>query len=223
MDIIVAIDFLLIFSALLLVAGLCILFFIRENMNLEREIVQYKELAMSDAHTGLVNRRGFVEQVSHLTALLQRRDESAVRPSSLVFIDLDAFKDINDTLGHRAGDEAIQLVANVLRSAFKRGSDVLARIGGDEFAVYAVEAHPSDVRSIMETVRVRYQDEVSKLFKAQGREMPTRVSLSFGVVEHQAGNSLDACMQEADRRMYENKHKQNPQTVAMLAIALKNA
>ena len=100
----------------------------------EREIAAV-QLATGDALTGLTNRRGFDLLGSKILEICTRRG----LPATLLYLDLDGLKVINDRLGHDAGDEALREFARLLVLAF-RGSDLIARLGGDEFAVLAVAA-----------------------------------------------------------------------------------
>ena len=96
-----------------------------------------KEEAQTDYLTGLLNRRGFVVHAQERVLLADRLDKSLV----CLFLDLDGFKRVNDTLGHDEGDAVLRDAAQALRETF-RASDLLGRIGGDEFAVLLMVDHP---------------------------------------------------------------------------------
>jgi diguanylate cyclase (GGDEF)-like protein/PAS domain S-box-containing protein len=105
---------------------------------------QLRRLARYDVLTGLPNRAVFTEAVSQAVA----RSRRGARPFAVLFLDLDRFKDVNDTLGHPTGDELLRVVAARLRGA-ARDSDVVARFGGDEFAVLAAEIQgPGDAAAL---------------------------------------------------------------------------
>lgn len=112
------------------------------------EIARLRRLALRDELTGLANRRAFLER---LEAEMARSVRSGT-PFSLVLLDLDGLKDLNDTFGHHAGDAALRAFARALRRAVRAG-DLVARIGGDEFAVIGVHATPAD--AIPFAVRIR--------------------------------------------------------------------
>jgi diguanylate cyclase (GGDEF)-like protein len=107
---------------------------LRDNARLSAELARREQLlrhqALHDPLTGLANRVLFGDRLEHALSL-HRRDR---RPLALVFLDLDAFKAVNDTLGHAAGDELLRTVARRLADVVREG-DTVARLGGDEFAV----------------------------------------------------------------------------------------
>lgn len=156
-----------------------------------------KALSVTDELTGLLNRRGFLDRAeAHF--LVSRR--SGVR-MHLLYADLDDLKTINDTLGHRIGDEAIGEAALVLRNTF-RETDILGRVGGDEFAVVMVEAADSDV------ARAGMERLTSAISEANGR--PDRLfglSLSVGLASADPGDlrSIDELIARADELMYNAK------------------
>jgi len=115
----------------------------------EREFAAL-ELATVDPLTGLTNRRGFNAISLHSLAICRRLDQAA----TLLLFDLDDFKDINDSLGHQAGDQALRSFAALLQRTF-RDSDVVARLGGDEFAVLVCGATPEQVRRPLSTLRLQ--------------------------------------------------------------------
>jgi two-component system cell cycle response regulator len=112
---------------------------------MERQQIQMvlRSLALVDELTGLYNRRGFLKIGEQHVKLADR----AKREMSLLFVDLDHMKQINDTFGHQEGDQALIETAVILTKTFRR-SDIIARIGGDEFAILAIEAHKSNVESL---------------------------------------------------------------------------
>ncbi len=112
------------------------------------ELARLRRLALRDELTGLANRRAFLDR---LEAELARSLRTGT-PFSLVLLDLDGLKDLNDTFGHHAGDAALRAFGRALRRAV-RASDLVARIGGDEFAVIGVHAAPAD--AVLFATRVR--------------------------------------------------------------------
>lgn len=109
------------------------------------ELGRERERSTTDQLTGLVNRRGW-------NVALAQRLESGALPISIAALDLDRFKEINDELGHAAGDEVLCLVADGWRTALRPG-DVVARLGGDEFAVLFARCTPAQARSLAERLR----------------------------------------------------------------------
>src|SRR5436190_23499793 len=97
---------------------------------LQQRVEQLDHLAHQDSLIDLPNRRGFLRELERLIARVSRYDSQG----AMLFVDVDGLKTINDTLGHRAGDEALIQVADVLSNGVRK-SDVCARIGGDEFGL----------------------------------------------------------------------------------------
>ncbi len=160
--------------------------------------VEMEQLALSDELTGLRNRRGFLLLADQALRLAPRTRAKCV----LVFVDVDGLKRVNDTRGHAAGDALIVDAARVLTSVF-RESDVVGRVGGDEFAVFAL----LDDNEGASAVNARLQAEIDK-FNAQA--VPSmRVSLSIGIEEIPATADvpLDVLLSRADRAMYEKKRR----------------
>ena len=153
--------------------------------------------AHHDALTGLVNRAGFVGRL-----------DAAVDPDgpnagsvSLMFIDLDDFKHVNDDLGHAAGDELLRQVADRLRGAARSG-DVVCRLGGDEFAVLVGSS--TDGRSIAVEVAERVLAVLEQPFSVHGSLI--RVGASIGIASQTSkGDTGDYLLRAADVAMYSAK------------------
>ena len=160
---------------------------LRERQQLEEEL---KRQALHDPLTGLANRTLFGDRLAH--ALAKRRERVAV-----LFVDLDDFKTVNDTLGHDAGDQLLMAVARRIRSTLRSG-DTAARLGGDEFAVL-VEDSP-DVR-VAGSVAERMLAAIAEPFETDGRSLVVRASvgISLGVAGDTDAQTL---MREADIAMY---------------------
>jgi diguanylate cyclase (GGDEF)-like protein len=152
--------------------------------------------SLSDELTQLRNRRGFFELGGQ--ALDAARREQQVL--GLFFMDLDGLKQINDTLGHMIGDDALRDTAEVLRSTF-RGSDIVARLGGDEFVALA---HLHGERDI-ETLCVRLREHLREF--NESRQRPYQVDLSIGatLVDGPADLNLEEIIARADEAMYQEK------------------
>jgi diguanylate cyclase (GGDEF)-like protein len=157
---------------------------------------QLIDLANKDPLTGLYNRRRFHEELVQILAAARRYNVVG----ALCFIDLDQFKDVNDSLGHRAGDELLVEIAALLRRCV-RDSDVVARLGGDEFAILL----PHTVADEAMTLAQRVLDAIrTERFVASGHELA--VSASVGVAmysEHSA--DADTLLSFADLAMYDAK------------------
>jgi len=174
---------------------------ITERKNLERQL---ETLSITDPLTALNNRRGFM-------TLAEQQIKNAQRSGSrllLSFIDLDDMKSINDKYGHEEGDKALISAAAILKNTFRK-SDIVARVGGDEFAVLAVNATEDDPEIL--TMRLWKQIDA---FNEENR-MPYSLSMSIGtaVYEPEKPCSLDELMAQADELMYEQKQKKKEKTV----------
>ncbi|MBI4898356.1 MAG: sensor domain-containing diguanylate cyclase [Actinobacteria bacterium] len=156
------------------------------------------QLAVVDELTQLLNRRGFDLTANHLMTLASR---SAVT-MSLVLADLDDMKSINDSLGHEYGDQALRDSAELLTKIF-RGSDVVARIGGDEFAIAAFDT--SEDFGELASARLK---EVVDIHNGSST-IPVRLSLSVGGVTREPHDALsvDEMLRDADAAMYSAKRR----------------
>jgi diguanylate cyclase (GGDEF)-like protein/PAS domain S-box-containing protein len=170
-----------------------------------RDITKRKQLqdmlhtiAITDQLTGLYNRRGFITLAEQQLKYADRTKRKVL----LSFIDLDGMKHINDVWGHEAGDKALVDTAKLLKQAF-RESDIIARIGGDEFAVLT-----SDVIDSMQGVFINRLDRQIDIHNAR-KDLMYMLTLSIGSTFYEPDNpcSLDALMSKADKLMYEDKQR----------------
>jgi diguanylate cyclase (GGDEF)-like protein len=162
-----------------------------------------EKLATRDPLTGLANRRRFMAQLDKAVARHLRSSDSA----AVVYFDLDGFKPINDGLGHAAGDAILVEVGRRL-SAAVRDSDLVARIGGDEFAALL---EPVDGIEGAGLSARRMADAVEQAFAFGGQSIPIGVSVGTAL----AGSDSEASLAEADRRLYRDKTNGNPRRVAV--------
>jgi diguanylate cyclase (GGDEF)-like protein len=162
---------------------------------LQERVEQLDTLAHQDSLINLPNRRGFMRELERLIARVDRYGINA----AMLFVDLDGLKMINDTFGHRAGDEALIQVANLLAKGV-RSSDVVARIGGDEFGIL-LEA--SDDNDAHETA-TRLVDQICGCeFMHDGEALPLSVAIGVGMID--ALDTAEEVMQRADEAMYLRK------------------
>lgn len=177
--------------------GVCVLAFSHVyEVTRERSELRLLELAQTDALTGLPNRIRLKETFERE----RRRAERENTPFSLLVLDLDHFKTINDDYGHEAGDLLLRRVADTLRQCL-RATDLPARLGGEEFGVLLANTNSAQAAEVSEKIRARVESlEVS----FEGHTLT--VTLSGGIAELGTdGISLRSLMREADNRMYEAK------------------
>jgi diguanylate cyclase (GGDEF)-like protein/PAS domain S-box-containing protein len=157
---------------------------------------QLRHLAESDGLTGLNNRRRFEREVTEQVGRARRYGERA----TLLIIDLNGFKNVNDTFGHRAGDQVLKGIAVALKKRL-RNTDILARIGGDEFAVLLPHASADQGQAIAGYIR----DLISRCtFDVDPGEVRHSASIGFVQID-QDTSSDEAVIAEADRLMYLDK------------------
>ena len=156
-----------------------------------------QDLSQRDELTGLYNRRGFMTLAEHECRTAVRRGGAFV----LFFADLDGLKWINDELGHEFGDEAITAAARVLESTFRQ-TDILARLGGDEYVVFATDATAAFAREI----GIRLEEEIAIYNRG---EHPYRLAISVGMAVYSGEGdvSLERVMAEADSELYKEKKR----------------
>jgi diguanylate cyclase (GGDEF)-like protein len=167
----------------------------------KRMAAEMLALSLTDHLTGLYNRRGFVTLAQQQLKIEQRATENM----SLLFSDIDLLKEINDSLGHSEGDEAIVQVASILKETF-RESDIIARIGGDEFVVLAtrVEAKGTDI------LEKRLQQHIDSHNAKKNRDYEISISTGIAHIDPDSRLSIDELVSKADAAMYEQKrHRQS--------------
>jgi diguanylate cyclase (GGDEF)-like protein len=170
---------------------------IRYAIERNRTQSELRNLSLVDELTGLYNRRGFLTFAEQYLKLAQRKNKGLL----LVFADLDNLKQINDTFGHHEGDLALIRTAKTLRETFRK-SDLIGRIGGDEFPIMAMEAEPDTADTLQ-----RHLEENLKKYNnvSQSRY---KLSVSVGVTYFDPEDthlSVEDLMARADESLYEQK------------------
>lgn len=170
---------------------------VRHAIERHRLFSALRSLSLIDDLTGLYNRRGFSDLGEQYLKLARRSG----RGVTMVYLDLDRFKTINDSLGHHVGDRALIKVADILRATFRR-SDIIARLGGDEFGVLALEAADESSELLVQRLRERVKE-----FNQSSPE-PYQLSVSIGMAHHDDDLRvrLEDMVAEADSAMYREKH-----------------
>ncbi|HEY1044394.1 MAG TPA: EAL domain-containing protein [Telluria sp.] len=158
-------------------------------------------LANYDALTNLPNRRLLMERLQHWLAGHGRRKGSA----ALLFLDLDNFKDLNDTSGHAAGDQLLRQVADRLLACVREG-DTVARLGGDEFVILleGIEGSPADAASHAAAIGWKIHDAVNRPFSISGTAYHATCSIGVTMCEHDCPRP-DELMKRGDLAMYDAK------------------
>ena len=172
--------------------------------NLKQAEEYTRAMSYRDELTGLYNRRGFFSMGEQQVKLSRRTNHNML----LFYCDLDAMKTINDTLGHHEGDRALADVADILRQTF-RESDIIARIGGDEFVVLAIESNDASIG----TLRMRLEQNLIAFEDRLGR--PYSISLSIGVAiyDPDLSDTLEQVLSRADDQMYLQKQARRKRSV----------
>lgn len=169
-----------------------------EITELTRQLEQSKKAAMLDPITGIGNRRRFEETLKAVLSHITEFNEKV----SVLLADVDNFKTVNDTLGHNVGDQVLRLVASNFVSNLK-GSDVVARWGGDEFAAILPNTSLENAQTVAETVRKSIGSRSLK--NSQTGETMGKVTLSIGVSTFREGDNAHKLIFRADQALYEAK------------------
>lgn len=173
-----------------------VLFHIFSNLS-SRLYQRLRLLARNDPLTGLLNSRAYYDLCESQIRISKRSDD----PFSILFVDLDYFKRINDEYGHQAGDNVLRAVADCL-TRMKRQSDLLARVGGEEFSFFLPQTELSGAMQLAERIREAIEETHPQV------NDKTRLTLtaSIGVAQRQGNQwSMEAVEREADQAMYQAK------------------
>lgn len=162
---------------------------------LQERVEKLDQLAHQDSLIDLPNRRGFMRELERLIARVERYSING----AMLFVDLDGLKMINDSFGHRAGDESLIQVALLLMKGVRHG-DVVARIGGDEFGILLEN---SDEKAAHETASRLIDQICSCDFEHDGDPLPLSVAIGVGMIG--AEDTPESVMDRADEAMYMRK------------------
>jgi two-component system cell cycle response regulator len=171
----------------------------RKNAQLEESLKMVEELAATDALTGLYNRRHFNRVIDQMFAESDRMDSDL----SCVMIDLDGYKQLNDSLGHAAGDQVLSAAGKVI-SANMRRMDVAARYGGDEFVLLLPHASAEEARNVTQRIRDEFGQRSAILLR---RNEPVTISAGIASRKCDFPNGSEQLLALADKALYQAKEK----------------
>jgi len=175
---------------------------------LKTELKQTKELAETDPLTNLKNRRAFEECMAKTCLEGLNKGE----PISLLMLDIDFFKKVNDKYGHPIGDKVICFVAEILVKNLK-GKDLAARIGGEEYAVLLPGTSLNNATALAENLREII--ETSRLTISKTQEKLDQVTISIGVTSYKRGETTDSFSSRADKALYSSKNRGRNKVTAL--------
>ena len=174
---------------------------IMSDLKMYQDYKALQALALTDDMTGLYNRRG-------LGILGQQKLKDAKRYQSsigVIYLDIDNLRKVNDTFNHKAGDNCITTLAKVLQSNF-RESDLIARVGGDEFIVISQIGSRLELTTLANRVEKRYANEVKGNIQLEC----SSVSYGTSIIDCYSNLPFEKLLEEADQNMYQHKHKKKP-------------
>ncbi len=168
----------------------------RSAQTMEATLRHEQALASTDPLTGVANRLVFEQHMADACLRIAQGGGE----TSLLVLDIDRFKEINDSFGHAAGDRALRIVAEQLRAGL-RSDDLLARYGGEEFVVVLPGVGAESAMRVAESLRKRIES-----LGFHGQQRPVRITLSCGVTVLRGDDSPDTAFERADRALYRAKH-----------------
>jgi diguanylate cyclase (GGDEF)-like protein len=162
----------------------------------DQMIKELKRLTIEDSLTGLYNSRHFFEQLNKEI----KRSDRYLHPISLIFIDIDNFKDVNDTYGHIVGDKILALIAKRIKACL-RSNDSAYRFAGDEFTIILPETTAGEAKIVADRILAKLTDES---FLINEKEI-SGITPSIGIAEYQINEGHQQFVHRADVTMYEAK------------------
>lgn len=182
----------------------------RDLEQARRRVRELEDLADLDTLLPIPNRRAFVRELNRMISFAERYGT----PGSIIYIDMNGLKALNDTYGHEVGDAALKHLARMLKDSL-RGTDMLARLGGDEFAVLL--AHTDEDASAAKAHSLAEQVYASPIM-VDGA--PVHLTYAYGTYTFRGDDEAEAALDQADKAMYEQKRafkaQQNGDTAALL-------
>jgi diguanylate cyclase len=182
-----------------------------EIITLKRELKGIKQTAKTDMLTGLLNRRGFDEAISKA----QQYSVAHNNALSIILIDIDHFKRVNDTYGHLIGDNVLKMLSKLLKEQIK-GKDIAARFGGEEFILILPETPLKGAYLLAEQIRMSLRT-MRWTAKESGKSIGS-ISVSLGVAQYKPDETVESLIQRADNALYFAKETGRNKTVTELDL-----
>ena len=175
-----------------------------------KELAKLRTVADTDALTGLYNRRRFMIDISREIKLSRR----VLAPLSLVYVDVNDFKEINDNHGHAEGDIVLQEIGTLLRSTAQRDFDFCYRLGGDEFGLLLIGVTFEQAEEMISRAESQFLNKCPRL-------QANQVTLSYGVVQLGEFENEDTFLKRADAMMYWRKAQQRERKNKIISMQKK--
>jgi len=172
---------------------------VKRELYLQDTKKELKLLASTDSMTKLYNRRYFTKMAEHSLDLSKRENKDL----SIIMMDIDKFKNVNDTYGHQVGDDVIITLANKLLK-YQRKSDIVCRYGGDEFVIIFNRMNMNQVKSIIQRIVKKIESTLLKY-----KDDLIKITISIGLTRHKKGDTFEELLKRADYALYQAKVKRN--------------
>lgn len=167
---------------------------------LKLDMEDTKKQAKIDRLTGLANRKAFDDYIQTIVKEAERSDQVL----SVIFCDLDHFRELNAVHGHLVGDQVLKIVADILKSQLK-GRDFVARYGGEEFTITLINTSIEDATMLAESIREEVASK--KIQRKDNKASLGQITMSFGIAAYWQTEGVDSFLQRADRALYHAKRK----------------